>query len=158
VPYSINPTFAVVLQLLIGLLVAYLAHQRGRNPIPWFVGGVFGGVIALAILVFLPDLERGRLWRRLEWMESNAAKGESQKDSDQPDDVPEPILEESTTPVVSQPAAHGWYLARPGGNPEGPFALDTLRKRFQGGELMGFLVWQEGLGGWMPAEASPIGN
>ncbi|HJM38617.1 MAG TPA: hypothetical protein QGG59_00730 [Planctomycetota bacterium] len=162
-PPAISPALAVFVQILIGLLVSYLARQRGRNPVAWFIAGMLGGVLSLALLVFLPDLERERLWRRLEWMEGQkgpppsppSVSEEVVPPTTEPRDSPSPVL---PIPFASPLATHGWYLALPGGNPEGPFALDIIREKFKGGELTGFLIWQEALDSWMPVNLSPVAS
>lgn len=45
---------SILLSVILGLGCSRLARYRGRNPTHWFIGGVFFGIFALALLFFLP--------------------------------------------------------------------------------------------------------
>jgi hypothetical protein len=45
-----------------------------------------------------------------------------------------------------------WYVARPGGQREGPMTLDTLKQKAASGSVTGAdMVWREGMPAWQPA-------
>ena len=46
----------ICLWVLMGTLTAWLASKKGRRPRVWFFIGVFFGLLALAILVFMPKI------------------------------------------------------------------------------------------------------
>lgn len=40
---------------VIGLISAYLAHRRGKNPITWFMIGFFFGLLGVFAIFFVPQ-------------------------------------------------------------------------------------------------------
>jgi hypothetical protein len=44
----------------LGLLVAWLARSRGRDPLAWFVLGAVFNIVAVVVVAALPPVERDR--------------------------------------------------------------------------------------------------
>ena len=160
---------AYVIQLLLAIVVAMLAQQRGRRPLLWFVIGVFFGVLCLPVLAFIPDLERERMLRRMQWMEEQLAKpletvepaASAQATSPTAESSTSPSADSTVNPAVDSQitaksndalAALGWYFVVSGGDPEGPLTLRSLRARAHelGNKLA--MVWHPDLDAWTPIE------
>ncbi|RMH03097.1 MAG: DUF4339 domain-containing protein [Planctomycetota bacterium] len=168
--------------ILFGLVTAFLAASRGRNVLAWFLLGLLGGCFALILVLALPDLneerrvreeeeaERRRLRELLqqERLKNQAFRSHATARLDRHDQAlgldtrsaaPDPAL----TPPAPPPAmaqgipARGWYLARPGGQPEGPFDLDGVQLFLAGADrIEDLLVWHETLGDWTRFQESPL--
>lgn len=52
--HSMQPV--VFFLILLGLLTAYLATKKNRNPIGWFLAGMFFGLFGILFLLILPPL------------------------------------------------------------------------------------------------------
>jgi len=156
-PLGLSPTTAFLLQIAAGFVTGALARQRGRHPMGWFIAGMFGGVFAVGILAFLPDLERLRLFRRLEWMEEQA-KLQMEEPLAQPSTevASKPSAPKAEAVPMLEPEVHGWYVAERGGEPEGPFDLRTLRARLAEGSLRNCMVWHPKMDAWATPEQSPL--
>ena len=166
-PAQFGP-LAIALQLGLGLMIGFLAHQRGRKPITWFIIGVFFGIFSLPVLLLLPDLDRERMLRRLNWLESHfdwdkeaavTASPETEEETAEVSTEPSPPAPiEAAPPVVvpGSPAPHGWYLTVAGGPPEGPLLLSEIRARLVVLAEQVVLVWHPDLDDWLPAKQSPL--
>ena len=53
----------VVTSILIGLVCAFIAYHTGRDPLRWFLGGLFLNAIALALIAAVGKLENRRASR-----------------------------------------------------------------------------------------------
>ena len=51
---SMQTFLTILLSLVLGWGCSHIARQRGRNPMNWFIAGVFFGVFALAALFLFP--------------------------------------------------------------------------------------------------------
>lgn len=47
----------IVIPLLMGGIAAYIAKNRGRNPVVWFFVGVIFGLLGIIVLFLLPKVE-----------------------------------------------------------------------------------------------------
>jgi hypothetical protein len=173
----------LVVATIFGAIVSAIAASRGRNAIGWFFVGFFSFCIGLILVLVLPDLkqERARLdhdrmeKRRLreqlaqERLKNQAFRGHVAERLDVHDrllgtdtrNVQAPML----PPVAPEapPAEEGglprdgWYVAPPGGDPEGPMPLSELRERISRGETTAStLVWHGTLSNWMPVSRTAL--
>jgi len=146
-PIQLTP-LTLALHVIFACAIAYLARQRGRHPLAWFVGGVIGGFLALVLLIVLPDLEKRQ------WLQKEA----------RPKQVPEPQTSDpiqpqtmehqpAPPPVVVAPTMsasvpeEGWFVAVPGGQAQGPLNQVEARQLAAADSL---LVWHEELQDWTP--------
>lgn len=53
---SAFPFTFFLLYICLGMLTAYLATKKNRNPIGWFLAGMFFGIFAVIFLLILPPL------------------------------------------------------------------------------------------------------
>lgn len=171
-----------LLLLCLALVVATIAHSRGRNPVGWFLLGIFFSLIALLLVVLLPnlreeaereDLHRGEQERLKEEFKAERGRvrtrlAEAEARLDRHDRLagvdtrPEPLLSGAAAqapggvmPPLPASSAPRWYFEFEG-QPRGPEALSSLRLRLARGEIgPGTLVWREGLEDWMPAGSQP---
>lgn len=179
-----DPAAVLLLQLVIwavaGLLVGYLASQRGRHPVGWFFIGVAAPCIGLILVLVLPDLKKAkeedqktrRENRRLreqlgqERMKNQAFRGHVTQRLDTHDEQLG-IDTRSTAPSAELPPAPpssvegvpeaGWYQVQPGEEAEGPFVLAEMREMIRSGRIGAkTLVWHEQLEEWTPLERSPL--
>jgi hypothetical protein len=47
----------LIFWVIIGIICAFIAQQKKRNPIGWFFLGVLFSLISLTVLIFLPTIE-----------------------------------------------------------------------------------------------------
>ena len=166
-PAQFGP-LAIALQLGLGLMIAFLAHQRGRRPLVWFIIGVFFGIFSLPVLLLLPDMNRERMLRRLNWFESHfdwdkdapaTASPETEEETVEVSTEPSPppvVKVEPSAPVLTSLAPHGWYLTVAGGPPEGPLLLSEIRARLVVLAEQAVLVWHPDFDDWLPAQQSSL--
>lgn len=180
-----DPAAVLLLQIVIwivsGLLVGYLASQRGRHPVGWFFIGVAAPCIGLILVLVLPDLKKAqeddlksrRENRRLreqlgqERMKNQAFRGHVTNRLDTHDEQLG-IDTRSTAPSAELPPPpppremegipdSGWYSVQPGEEAEGPFVLAEMRTMMHEGRIGAkTLIWHETLEEWMPLERSPL--
>lgn len=175
----------ILVWLAYGVLVAFLANSRGRNPFAWFALGLLAPCVSIILVFVLPDLNlesakdeaRNRKVRRLsEQLDQERQKNQSFRKHtlsrldahDQvlamdtrsvgPPELP-PVNEEEEPdePDLAGLPKVDWYTAVAGGQPEGPFRLAQMRDRFMSGELNAkTLIWHETMDNWKTAEQSPL--
>ncbi len=171
----------LVIWLIFAFLVAWIAYQRGRNPMGWFLLGGFMGCLALILVLILPDLQEERKHRERERrarerlreqvlqerMKNQAFREHAQQRLDSHDEAlgldtrssappelpPSPPAPSSATEIPLE----GWYLAEAGAQPQGPFSLREVQERIESG-LVGpqSLVWQDSLADWTTIARSPL--
>jgi hypothetical protein len=172
----------LIIMAILGIVVAVIASQRGRNPLGWFFIGLIAGCIGLILVLVLPDLKQQRARdeadrkekRRLrellaqERMKNQSFRGHTSQRLDAHDRVlgvdtrlgsgeaPARVPLPPPPPDEDMPS-EGWYVARPGGQSEGPLSLLDVRGRVDRREVRGAtLVWHESLDDWMPLNQSPL--
>ncbi len=119
----------LILSLLISALIASScytqAQKRGRNPLYWFIGGLFFGIFALIVLLLLPVQQK-----RMNRVE-----------------IPSPM------PMLQpKEAAHSqlfWYYLGGDKTQHGPMSFDALRRAWREGNVHDHtLVWNESMNEW----------
>ena len=118
----------VVLSIFLGWGCSRIAKQRGRNPLNWFIGGIFFGVFAVITLFILPSLKN---------KENNAA-------------LPLPIPPKLTALSPSH-AEKLWYFLDDEKAQFGPMSLDALSEAWHKGKIKETTyVWNELMENWQP--------
>lgn len=126
-----------LLWLALGAATAYLANQKGRDPLLWSMGiltmSIFGmpfAVMGLGLLYFLPSV-------------------------DEEEDIPEKHefdeISQSPPPGLSATEISGaeWFFYDDGRQRQGPFSFDGLRDAWKDGRIsVGSYVWAEGFDAW----------
>ena len=125
----------LVAAVLIGTLTGYLAKERGRDPIKWFLIGMLCGIFALIALYLFPVVE----------------------DKEQKNEREAKVLPPaSSQPVEDELSAKPWFYLDQKHVRYGPEPLDTLKLRFKDGDInKRTYVWSEGMEGWKRIEDLP---
>ena len=153
-PIQLTP-LTLAVQVIFACAIAYLAKQRGRHPLAWFVGGVFGGFLTLVLLIVLPDLEKRQWLQEKAPPESTPEPRTSNPQVTESNPIPPDSGEaqHATTPIVVAPIKavsvpeEGWFVAVPGGQAQGPLNQREARQLAAADSL---LVWHEELQDWTP--------
>lgn len=168
----INDEVGLLLALLFGVVTALAAASRGRNPIGWFLLGVFFSCFALILLFVLPDLkveqqrhddhalETRRLREQLakERMVADQRHQHVERRLGSHDqalgiDTREPPPLTNTAPPLLPDVA--WFYA-PARERLGPVSAATIRHLLQTRAIDGnTLVWCEGMQDWAAARSTP---
>ncbi len=115
-----------------GVLNAWYAAQKGRDPMIWFFIGILLGIIGLIVLFFLPKVNKSL---------------ENENPEPDPD---EPMVElVPAPPKVLYPEQKEWYYLDRQNRQAGPVGIGVLRQEWNKGELdVDTYVWCEGLEKW----------
>lgn len=118
--------------LFMGAACAYFAQIRGRDPIAWFVLGMLLGIIAFAVLMFLPSLDP-----------SVAPKEEGEEELEEPLVVENNHLQE-------------WFYMDDTHLQKGPISFFALQKLIDQGDLTrDSYVWSSGMSEWTAIKNLP---
>jgi len=115
----------------IGVISAYLAKKRGKNPYLWFFLGMLFGIFGLIFLFFSKPAQT-----------SLRAQAAPQNDPNTIDITPkiEPSAKEKF-----------WYYLDPDNAQQGPMSFDGLIRAFREGKIsVKTFVWNETLENWQP--------
>ncbi len=116
-------TAALISAFLIGILSAYIAYRRGRNPYIWFFVGFVFGIFGIMAIFFAP---------------SGKKKAAST--------VPIAIQPE---PTIQGPKDKFWYYLDPSNQQQGPMSHDALTSAWKQGIVTpATYVWNEELTEW----------
>ncbi len=169
----------IVILVILGVLAAVIASNKGRTPIGWFFGGFFLGIIGVVIVAVLPNLKEQRERQRRqerenrrlrEQLRQERIKSESFRqhttarldmhdnhlglDSRQgapslPIEVTDAALESMNDP---DPENNGnWYFEH-NSKSDGPVTIQQLIALIGTGQVQhNTLVWSETLDDWTPA-------
>ncbi len=109
--------------IAMGTLSAYLAHQRGKRPLLWFVLGFLFGIFGLFALFF------------------------TSKKKSIPSPTPAPL------PSIPGPIDKHWYYLDTTHQQQGPMSHSALTAALHQGKLTpATLVWHEDLPTWQPLQ------
>ncbi|HEY4255362.1 MAG TPA: DUF4339 domain-containing protein [Chlamydiales bacterium] len=110
----------------IGLISAYLAHRRGKNPLVWFCVGFFFGALGIFAIFFSP----------------NPKKKTPVETPTQP------------KPYLHGPSDRFWYYLDPSSSQQvGPMSYEAVSKAWKQGNISPVtLVWHEELVDWKPLQ------
>lgn len=120
---ALHPFLTLGISLLLGIVSAYIANRKGKNPYFWFFIGFLFGLIGIIFLLF--------------------RKAEKAP-------VLEEIVEE---PVIETPKCVGhdkfWYFLDKDRKQCGPVSFESLKKEFTEGSLnTSSYVWNEEMENW----------
>lgn len=128
---------SVLLLLFFASLSAYLARQRGRDPVAWFMIGILLGIFAPLLLILLKPLQMG-------------------------DEDKEEIetIRSSSTQVQESPAQSylnkEWFFVDENHQQQGPVNFDQLKVLWQENKItLATYVWSQGMSQWIKIEDLP---
>lgn len=138
---------SLVLWLLLGWVTSYYAQQRGRDPLIWFLVGMFLGLIGLLLLFILPSVTNDKEKENSSLDEQDELKeGISQTIEIQPE-----FIQKQPEYAISQ-----WYYLDKERQQQGPVEFEELKKIWVDHQI-DFLtyVWHEGMENWKKIEELP---
>jgi hypothetical protein len=119
---------SILLTLILGWGCSYFAKQRGRNPLNWFIAGLFFGIFALIALFILPIRQ----------------KNEKQTLQTLP-----PSKNLQLTILTPSHAEKLWYFLDEQKTQFGPMSFDALSKAWNEGKVQEHTyVWNESMDKW----------
>ncbi|HSX38446.1 MAG TPA: DUF4339 domain-containing protein [Chlamydiales bacterium] len=122
-------SLTLIAAALTGVLGAYLAHRRGRNPYVWFFVGFFFGILGAFAIFFAPS---GR---------KNLLKEKPKVAIQQP------------RPTIRGPADKFWYYLDLEHQQIGPMSLSALTTAWHQEKIsLTTYVWHEELPEWKPLQ------
>lgn len=169
----INPEGAVVVNVLavsvFGVICAVIAAGRGRNPIGWFLIGLFLQCLGIILVLVLPDLKRQEDREQRQRHETRKLREQLMKERQVADQRHHHIerrigahdaalgMDTATPPELtnaSSPAQIGdgnlWFYAR-NNERQGPVSSETIRHLIGAQAIdSNSLVWTEGMPDWAP--------
>ncbi len=114
----------ILLSLVLGWGCSHIARQRGRNPMNWFIAGVFFGVFALAALFLFPKRNKSEA-------------------------VPLPQSLPKLAVLSPSHAEKLWYFLDEEKTQCGPMSLDALSEAWRKGKVKeNSYVWNELMENW----------
>lgn len=107
----------------IGVVSAFLAYKRGRNPYTWFAIGFLFGIFGIFAIFF------------------TSAKAKTAAIAPQPESVLS----------IHGPADKFWYYLDLLNQSQGPMSRDAITAAWKEGKVNGStFVWHEEMSGWQP--------
>jgi hypothetical protein len=52
----VDGAFLIIVWILCGAACAIIAQKKGRDQMLWFILGILGGILTLAVLALLPNV------------------------------------------------------------------------------------------------------
>ena len=169
-----------LINLIFSFAVAYVASKKGRNPAGWFIFAFFFQIIALILIIVLPNLNEEkarRAWqsaalrRQKETIHQERSVNRQfrrhvldrldQHDEvlglppvkNKPAEMPAIPGEIDTFPIVGDGS---WFLVI-NGEEKGPLAEPAVLQMLRHGEISGeTYVWSHGMDDWL--RAKKVGN
>jgi uncharacterized membrane protein YfcA len=109
-----------------GLITAYIAYRRKRNPASWFLIGFLFGLIGLLFFFFSPQRKKP---------------------------APAAPVKPQPKPYVFGPADKYWYFLDAGQTQVGPMSYTALSNHWKQGKIKpDTFVWHEDLVDWKPLQ------
>ncbi len=122
-----NPIAVLISSIGFGLISAYLANRKGRNPYTWFTIGFIFGLLGVLALFILPQPRKKNI------------------QPDQP--IPSP------QPFIDGPSDRFWYYLDEARASQGPMSHNALTQAWQNGSIgSSTFVWHEELSTWKPLQ------
>lgn len=119
-----NPLFNPVMLIgaaIIGMISAYLAYKRGKNPYLWFFIGFLFGIFGIFAIFFIS-----------------------------PKKAPEPAPKQPVF-RIDGPADKLWFYLDSSHSQQGPMSRDALNSAWKSGKInLSTYVWHEELPDWKP--------
>lgn len=124
---------SIVLWILLGWVTSYFAQQRGRDPMVWFLVGMFLGILGLLLLFILPVVEE---------------PGSSSSSHD-PEEGAMIMEEPAALPFPPFRTDLDWYYIDQNHQQFGPVSFDLLKKSWDAGSsTVKTYVWNEEMSDW----------
>ncbi len=124
--------FNILFSILIGVLTAYLAKQRGREPVNWFFIGSILGIFGFILLFLMPKL--------------NVEGEEENQKPDAPQEVP----------LIPPEETKEWYYLDQARQQKGPFTFHEMKSCIQNQEIgLDNYIWSEGMPDWKKLKDLP---
>lgn len=169
-----------LINLLLSFIVAYIASKKGRNAAGWFIFAFFFWVIALILIIVLPNLNEEKARRA--WQAASLRRQKESIDQersvnkqfrrhvldrlDHHDDVLGlPPVKNKPAEMPALPGAidtfpilgdGSWFLVL-NGEEKGPLTEQAVLQMLQQGEISGeTYVWSHGMEDWLRAKR--VGN
>ena len=120
-------TIHLILGALVGLVSAWMARRRNKNPIPWFFVGFFLGFYGLLLFYLY--------------------RNNQQKKRTAPSTKPVP------QPYLAGPTDKFWYYLDPDNRQVGPMSHSAITNEWKQGKISpDTYVWHEDLSNWSPLQ------
>jgi hypothetical protein len=133
---------SIVLLIFFGSISSYLAKQRGRDPVGWFMIGMLLGILAPLLLLLLPNLTE--------------QEDKPLQDIEENEDQKLARLEPTPPPPEENYNLKEWFFLNDQGVQNGPMGFHMLKQAWKEGVLFGHsYVWSEGMSGWKRIEEMP---
>lgn len=138
---SMYTFISIFFWLLIGGATAHFAKQRGRDPVIWFLVGIFFGLLGLLLLFILPVAsDQSQLAEQAPEVNSLASSKNEDKPSLPHPNPPDYLVKD-------------WFYLDGASKQQGPVTFDTLRRIWQEGKIgWSSYVWCEGMESWKRLE------
>ena len=122
-----NVTTALLAGAFSGIITAYIAHRKERNPLPWFFVGFIFGLIGLLFFFFLPRAKKK--------------------------ETPITLQKIGPQPYLFGPADKFWYFLDKDHAQVGPMSYSALSDHWKKGSIHPTtFVWHEELTDWKPLQ------
>ncbi len=137
---------ALIISVIMGLLSAYFAKKRNRNPIRWFLIGATFGLIGVLILLILPAVGKPtNLTNQVETAPATIKEANSESVVPADSSPSFPIYKKR----ISSDKSIQWYYIDEKSNTIGPFIIDELRKEIIKKKLdISTYIWCEEYNDW----------
>jgi len=123
--WSDIPT-ALTAGAITGLITAYIARRRNRNPISWFTVGFLFGLLGLLFFFILPQKKKP---------------------------APKIVIAPKPQPYVFGPRDKYWYFLDKNHSQVGPMSYIALSNHWKQGKIKeDTFVWHEELTDWKPLQ------
>jgi len=133
-----SPYVWLFLQISFGVICAFIAQKRARNPLVWFLGGLFFSFLALIALFILPPVDSNK--------ENNIEVVENLKEIQELESI-----EDNDEEMPSERSNKLWYYLDENNKQSGPMTLQALINEWKDEKLKeNTLVWNEEMSDWKP--------
>jgi hypothetical protein len=161
---------SLVVHVVLGIVTASIAANRGRSGVGWFFIGIIAGCVGVILALVLPDLRQQEAQMRRQELENRRLREQLAKERQVADNrhghverrlgVHDQALGVDTAPAAALPGGAGappplpspstWFYAR-GQERLGPVPAETIRQLLQARVIAAdTLVWREGMADWQP--------
>jgi hypothetical protein len=142
---------SILLGVLFGITCSYLAKDKGRSPLNWFIIGLLFGIIGLVVLLLMPRIKKP---------EEDAPQVEEAPQKVQP--IEEVESEEEPSTINSPPTQSELYRMNPwyyldGKHVQiGPVDFQDILEAWRYGEIsLSSYVWTDTMSNWQKIEQLP---
>lgn len=131
-PEMIQTLISFFIFLLFGGICSYVAKQKGRDPVAWYILGMLFCLLSLIVLLLLPPLKPFKVNEEVEENEDHKLSG---------------IKFEIQSETSFQ--QNEWFYIGEDKQPKGPVAFNFLKSLWKEGQIgSSSFVWTEGMLQW----------